>query len=513
MSESTLIDDDDPEFFDALEDFTFSDPSDSQNSTSVHKLNNNNNNHNSVSNPPEPPSVPFSAGLRRRRQSSKEFRFKNSSDVLADAKLHASPEKGYKFLLNLKDKPLKKDTDMKSLLVKETDMYSLLKKDIDMNSLNSSSALTEGEIVNDDRSATVDSVNSVNSNLVFTLIWLIMKVISMKASLLVKVVTFLVWLTHASCMFVTNPFAVIARAKRHAIRSVLRLLRSCLGEVKRIVYKLITGNKSVGKLCMQIGWGLLCAAFVGFVLFCLLVFAFVVGGVVMKCVVEAPVSKIARLSFDYTRDAPMAFVPIMSCFGRDCGCDEKIEFDNVGMSRVVPLDRKLQATVSLTLPESGYNRNLGNFQVRVDYLSSNGKPLSSATQPCTMRFKSWPIRLLMTVFNLVPLITGYSSESQTVDIKFNGYTEQEIPTSCVRVVLEPRAEFAKGGGVPEIYTARLKLESQLPLLKRLLWSWKATVFVWTSIAIFKLVLVFVLLCCAPWLRLSGGPPLNNTGSS
>ncbi|KAM0065155.1 putative Seipin family protein [Helianthus debilis subsp. tardiflorus] len=463
MSESTLIDDDDPEFFDTLQDFTFSDPSHSQNSTSVHKLNNNN--HNSVSNPPEPPSFPLASGLRRRRHSSKEFRFKNSSDVLADTKLHTPPAKGYKFLLNLKDKPLKKDTDMKSLSVKETDM----------NSLNSSSAVTEGEIVNDDRSATVDSVNS---NLVFTLIWLIMKVISTKASLLVKVVTFLVWLTHASCMFVTNPFAVIARAKRHAIRSVLRLLRSCLGEAKRIVYMLITGNKSVGKLCMRIGWGLLCAAFVGFVLFCLLVFAFVVGGVVMKCVVEAP-----------------------------------IEFDNVGMSRVVPLDRKLQATVSLTLPESGYNRNLGNFQVRVDHLSSNGKPLSSATQPCTMRFKSWPIRLLMTVFNLVPLITGYSSESQTVDIKFNGYTEQELPTSCVRVVLEPRAEFAKGGGVPEIYTAHLKLESQLPLLKRVLWSWKATVFVWTSIAIFKLVLVFVLLCCAPWLRLSGGPPLNNTGSS
>ncbi|MFS7988520.1 putative Seipin family protein [Helianthus anomalus] len=507
-SQSTITDD---EFTDAFDEFTNS--SDSQNSTSVssvHDLNNTSINNNSLSNlpePPEPQSLPFSAGLRRRRHSSKEFRFKNSSE------LHDSPAKGYKFLLNLKDKPLKKDTDMKSLLVKETDMHSLLKKEIDMNSLNSSSALTEGEIVNDDRSATVDSVNSVNSNLVFTLIWLIMKVISTKASLLVKVVTFLVWLTHASCMFVTNPFAVIARAKRHAIRSVLRLLRSCLGEVKRIVYKLITGNKSVGKLCMQIGWGLLCAAFVGFVLFCLLVFAFVVGGVVMKCVVEAPVSKIARLNFDYTRDAPMAFIPMMSCFGRDCGCDEKIEFDNVGMSRVIPLDRKLQATVSLTLPESGYNRNLGNFQVRVDYLSSNGKPLSSATQPCTMRFKSWPIRLLMTVFNLVPLIIGYSSESQTVDIKFNGYTEQEIPTSCVRVVLEPRAEFAKGGGVPEIYTAHLKLESQLPLLKRVLWSWKATLFVWTSIAIFKLVLVFVLLCCAPWLRLSGGPPLNNTGSS
>ncbi|XP_021985970.1 uncharacterized protein LOC110882197 [Helianthus annuus] len=147
-----------------------------QNSTSVssvHDLNNTSSNNISVSNIPDPQSVPFSAGLCRRRQSSKEFCFKNSSDVLADTKLHASPKKGYKFLLNLKDKRLKKETDMNLLLVKETDIQ-----------------LTEGEIVNDDRSVTVDSVNS-GLNLIFSLIWLMMKVISMKASLLVTVVTFL----------------------------------------------------------------------------------------------------------------------------------------------------------------------------------------------------------------------------------------------------------------------------------------------------------------------------------
>lgn len=153
--------------------------------------------------------------------------------------------------------------------------------------------------------------------------------------------------------------------------------------------------------------------------------------------------------------------------------------------------------------------------MKVDFLSSNGKSLASATQPCRMQFKSWPIRLLLTVFKVIPLVTGYSLESQTLDIKFNGYTEREIPTSCVRVVLEPRAEFTKGGGVPEIYAAYLKLESQLPLLKRILWSWKATVFVWTGIMIFTMGLVFMLLCCVPIFVPSTRvreTPVNNTSS-
>ncbi|KAI7757999.1 hypothetical protein M8C21_018720, partial [Ambrosia artemisiifolia] len=397
---------------------------------------------------PDPNPLPLSTGIRRR-----------------SLYLHQNPKKN-----QLKNSP----EHFEHVNVTPAKEYKFLLnfKETDTNSINyiTERILSEdGFVNNNDHSVTVDSVNSVSS---------------------VRVVKFVmcpVWV-------VTNPLRVMSRAKGHVTRHVLR-------------------NKSVGRLCVKVVWGVLCAALVGLGLVCLLVLAFVVGGVVMRFVVEAPVSRIARLSFDYTKDAPMAFVPLMGCSGRDCfRCDEKIGYGDVGVSRVVPLGRKLQATVSLTLPESGYNRNLGNFQVRLDYLSSNGKSLATATQPCTMRFKSRPIRLLMMLFYLVPLITGYSSESQTVDIKFNGYTERKIPTSCVRVVLEPRAEFAKGGGVPEIYTAYVKLESQLPLLKRILWSWKATVFVWTSIAIFMLLLVFMLLYCAPWLWLRRGAPLNNTGS-
>ena len=92
---------------------------------------------------------------------------------------------------------------------------------------------------------------------------------------------------------------------------------------------------------------------------------FTISGVLMRYLVEEPLEIKENLNFDYTNSSPVAFVPIVSCAAVGCGvkCMEKIDIGkNVG-SRVIPPDHKWQVTVSLTLPESEYNRNLGMFQV------------------------------------------------------------------------------------------------------------------------------------------------------
>ncbi|KAF2302949.1 hypothetical protein GH714_011762 [Hevea brasiliensis] len=78
-----------------------------------------------------------------------------------------------------------------------------------------------------------------------------------------------------------------------------------------------------------------------------------------KNLVENPVQMKEELNFDYTQNSPVAFVPIMSCRGVGCGvnCEEK----SLG-PRVIPPNHKLEVNVLLTLPESGYNRNLGFFR-------------------------------------------------------------------------------------------------------------------------------------------------------
>lgn len=151
----------------------------------------------------------------------------------------------------------------------------------------------------------------------------------------------------------------------------------------------------------------------------------------------------------------------------------------------------------------------------MDFLTSNGKVLSSSRRPCMLQFKSNPIRLFSTFLKAAPLVTGYTSESQKLKVDLRGFSEGFIPTACLRVIIEQRAEFHPGGGIPEIYAASLTLESELPFMKRMLWYWKTTLFVWVSMTLFTMEFLLALLCCKPLiiprLRLRHDPN-SRTGS-
>lgn len=135
--------------------------------------------------------------------------------------------------------------------------------------------------------------------------------------------------------------------------------------------------------------------------------------------------------------------------------------------------------------------------MRVDLLSGNGDVLSSSRRHSMLHFKSQPIRLLLTFLKIAPLLAGFYSETQTLTIKFKDLSERDTPTACLRVIIEQRAEFRPGAGVPEVYAASLSLESGLPLLKRILWSWKKTIFIWLSMTLFTMELLVALVCFKP----------------
>jgi seipin len=137
------------------------------------------------------------------------------------------------------------------------------------------------------------------------------------------------------------------------------------------------------------------------------------------------------------------------------------------------------------------------LKIRVDFLSTSGKTLASSSHPWMLQFKSEPVRLLLTFLKIAPLVTGYGSESQTLNLKFRGFTEGDMPTACLKVAIERRAEYRAGAGIPEIYDASLILESELPLFKRIIWYWKKTIFIWISMTSFMMQLLFTLVCCRP----------------
>ncbi|WZZ55199.1 hypothetical protein YC2023_055306 [Brassica napus] len=289
---------------------------------------------------------------------------------------------------------------------------------------------------------------------------LVIKSIEFQVSLMLSFVKFPPWLIHICLSFVMDPYRTMRRGRRYLISKVVELCELGLNDDKLVL-------ETVRRLAL----GLLWAVHVVIVLFAMLVSAFMISGFVLTLLAHEPLVVKESLSFDYTKNNPEAYVPI---------------------TPVNSPNQRTEVSVSMTLPESEYNRNLGMFQVRVEFLSENGQVLATSRRPCMLRFRTEPIRLVRTFLKIAPLVSGYVSETQTLKVKLKGFSEKDVvSTACVKVMIEQRAEFRGGAGVPEIYEASLLLESELPFLKRMIWNWRRTLFVWISMCLFVTELVFV----------------------
>ncbi|CAN6817052.1 unnamed protein product [Brassica oleracea] len=343
--------------------------------------------------------------------------------------------------------------------------------------------------------------NPTDWSLLGYLVGLVFKAIEFQFNLFISLVKYPPLLLHWCFLFFFDPFSTI-RLGRPFITTVITNKLSWFDDTKRVL-----------NVACKCGWGLFWAVYVGAVLFGLLVLSLMLGGFMINRVADKPFVLKEVLNFDYTKNSPEAFVPITSCDG---SCKESNEMLKIRGVRAIPRDHKLEITLSMTVPESEYNKNLGMFQVRVDFLSADGQTLNSIRRPCMLRFRSEPIRLVQTFLKMVPLVTGYVSEIQTLSLKLKGFAEKDIPTACLKVMIEQRAEFRPGAGIPELYDASLSLESDLPFFKKVIWKWRKTLYVWISMSLFVMELLFALVCCRPLViprtRSRDRPTSNPTGS-
>ncbi|GMY37458.1 seipin-2 [Fagus crenata] len=342
---------------------------------------------------------------------------------------------------------------------------------------------TYNRVIIDD---SADSASDFSFNWLILIAGFVIKAITFQINLFITFTTFPFFLLYHSYTLIINPYQTLRRVTDSLIQNLsvskLEALSPWLRE-----------NQWVWNAALRCGWGILSSLYVCVVLCCLLLSSIMVSFVLMRYLVEEPIRMNEVLNFDYTKHSPVAYVPVVLCKG--IGCSEHCKERLGGGLGFVPPTHRLQATVSMTLPESEYNRNLGIFQVRVDWLSASGKTLSSSSHPCMLKFRSEPIRFLLTFLKVAPLVAGYISESQTLSLKFRGFTEGDVPTACLKITIEQRAEYRPGAGIPEIYDASLILESELPLLKRIIWYWRKTIFIWISIMSFMMQLLFTLVCC------------------
>ncbi|RID51251.1 hypothetical protein BRARA_H01929 [Brassica rapa] len=343
--------------------------------------------------------------------------------------------------------------------------------------------------------------NQTEWSLLGYLVGLVLKAIEFQFNLFISLVKYPPLLLHWCFLFFFDPFSTI-RLGRRFITTVITNKLSWFDDTKRVL-----------NVACKCGWGLFYAVYVGAVLFGLLLLSLMLGGFMINRVADKPFVLKEVLNFDYTKNSPEAFVPITSCDG---SCKESNEMLKIRGVRAIPRDHKLEITLSMTVPESEYNKNLGMFQVRVDFLSADGQTLNSIRRPCMLRFRSEPIRLVQTFLKMVPLVTGYVSEIQTLSLKLKGFAEKDIPTACLKVMIEQRAEFRPGAGIPELYDASLSLESDLPFFKKVIWKWRKTLYVWISMSLFVMELLFALVCCRPLViprtRSRDRTPSNRTGS-
>lgn len=210
--------------------------------------------------------------------------------------------------------------------------------------------------------------NQAPLNLMSFFAILVLRSIGFQINLFTAFLTLPIRLSCTTITFFLFPFQTLARIRADLMKMVLKLWADFYLSIASYILSQLKAQKKVLNLAMRLGWAFFCSVYVFFMLFALLATGFLLGGFAMSRLVENPMEMTEAINFDYTKESPAAFVPIVSYPGLavSSGLISRESVESVESSKVVraiPYNHKLRLTVSLTLPESEYNRKLGVFQV------------------------------------------------------------------------------------------------------------------------------------------------------
>ncbi|KAF3442367.1 hypothetical protein FNV43_RR16283 [Rhamnella rubrinervis] len=252
---------------------------------------------------------------------------------------------------------------------------------------------------------------------------MLMKIIGFQLSLFISSFTFPLRVTYVCIMSLLFPLQTIRQIRVHLMKKLLRMWGVTHLTVTSAVSKRVKAQKS---LAVRIGFAFFKSIYVFSMLFWLRASGFVLGGFMMRHLVEKPIQIRERLNFNYSKTSPVAFAPIIPSGAVNPSTllsKDNAEAGKHNSGRIIPYNHKLQVTVSLTVPESEHNMKLGIFQVTDEFLSANGNVTASSSHPCMLKFKSLPIRFAETLIKSAPLIAGFQSESQVLHIQMTEFTE------------------------------------------------------------------------------------------
>lgn len=135
------------------------------------------------------------------------------------------------------------------------------------------------------------------------------------------------------------------------------------------------------------------------------------------------------------------------------------------------------------------------MQLSAELISGQGNIIARSSHPSMLRFRSWPIRYARTFVMGLPLLLGMMSETQRLTFPALKHKEAAYPrTQDIRLTLIPRAGTSS---LPQFYESEVLLISRPPWLKEMVYRWKFTCCVWTTLYIFMMLLMFLVLFLKP----------------
>ncbi|PON55194.1 Seipin family [Trema orientale] len=168
-------------------------------------------------------------------------------------------------------------------------------------------------------------------------------------------------------------------------------------------------------LLNRLGFGFFGAAYVCMVLLLVLIVAVVLGVGLVQMWGEEPVLLRERLHFDYSEPHPRA----LFSFGGCPGFEKSLKRKPMG----VPVGHTFSVSVALLMPESGFNREIGVFQLSAEVPSNKGHVIRKSSLPCMLRFRSLPVQLARTFIMSIPLVLGITGETQKITIEILKHKE------------------------------------------------------------------------------------------
>ncbi|XP_059308122.1 seipin-1 [Lycium ferocissimum] len=243
-------------------------------------------------------------------------------------------------------------------------------------------------------------------------------------------------------------------------------------------------------LLKKFGVGILGAAYVAMVLTTLLIVSGVLGFGLVRMWMEEPVVLREKLYFDYADVNPKAVFSFVEFGGEKGGGIGGYGHSDIG----VPVGHTMYVSLFLLMPESDFNRDIGVFQLVAEALSKDGLIMARSSHPCMLRFRSLPIRLMREFMMSVPLVLGLTAETQTITVPMLKHKEGLPRTEAIRITMIPRAGTL---ALPQLYQSEIVLKSRPPWYKDLVYKWKWTFSIWTSMYIYVTLLVILLNWCRP----------------